>query len=561
MPDIIQLVKTNCRDCHCCIRYCPTKAIRYSGHQANIIGNMCVLCGECYRVCPHDAKSIVDGKEITKVLIQQSEGPVIASIDPAFPAFFGVGLSSITEGLKAIGFTGVEETAIGAAIVKKHYDLLISESDDDVIISTTCPSVVSLVEKYYPELIPYLAPVVSPMVAHAQDIKRRMPDAKIVHIGGCIARKQEQFDTEVDAMLTFDELEEIFQLENITLAPQTDPPLENSKERRFCLPGGMLSCLNTPEDPSFSMLEFDGVDMCRHALDDIRKGSIHKCFVELNMCNGGCVGSPIMEHYRNEPVRGSYIIRASAGSKSFEVPEVHHGENFRAFQSRTPRMKNPLESEIREILKSIGRDSPEKELNCGTCGYPTCRDKAIAIYRGIADPNMCLPHIMAQTRSFQSNILDNTPNGVIILNDDFEIQVINPKAMELMNIRHESDVLGENVVRILDPTPFFTLYSSGQRLSTEKRYFSDYRKYCVQTIINDTSSRTMMCILRDVTEEEEARLERERIGKDTIEIADKIVDKQMRIVQDIAMLLGETTAETKIALTKLKERIDINENE
>ena len=105
MPDIIQLVKTNCRDCHCCIRYCPTKAIRYSGHQANIIGNMCVLCGECYRVCPHDAKSIVDGKEITKVLIQQSEGPVIASIDPAFPAFFGVGLSSITDGLTAIGFT------------------------------------------------------------------------------------------------------------------------------------------------------------------------------------------------------------------------------------------------------------------------------------------------------------------------------------------------------------------------------------------------------------------------------------------------------------------------
>ena len=313
MPDIIQLVKTNCRDCHCCIRYCPTKAIRYSGHQANIIGNMCVLCGECYRVCPHDAKSIVDGKEITKVLIQQSEGPVIASIDPVFPAFFGVGLSSITEGLKAIGFTGVEETAIGAAIVKKHYDMLISESKDDVIISTTCPSVVSLVEKYYSELIPCLAPVVSPMVAHAQDIKRRMPDAKVVHIGGCIARKQEQYDTDVDAMLTFDELEEIFRLENITLTPHKEPPLEASMERRFCLPGGMLSCLNTPEDPAFSMMEFDGVDMCRHALDDIRKGNIHKCFVELNMCNGGCVGSPIMEHYRNEPVRGSYLIRASAG--------------------------------------------------------------------------------------------------------------------------------------------------------------------------------------------------------------------------------------------------------
>lgn len=561
MPDIIQLVKTNCRDCHRCIRSCPTKAIRYSGHQANIIGNMCVLCGECFRVCPHQAKGILDGREITKVLLQQSEGPVFASLDPSYIGYFGTGLKGMTEALKKLGFTDVEESTIGAAIVKKHYDLLINEGEDDVIISSTCPSLVFMVEKYYPELIPYLAPITSPMVTHAHDIKQRHPDAKVVHIGGCIARKQEQYDTDVDAVLTFNELENIFELENITLSTDKEIPPENSLERQFCLPGGVVRCLGRPADPTFSLVYFDGVEKCKRALDDVRKGNIHNCFLELNMCSGSCIGSPIMEHYRNQPVRSSQLVQEACGTLSCDVPEVHHGDNFRGFSSKAPRLRSPMESEIREILKSIGRDTPAKELNCGTCGYDTCRDKAIAIYRGIADPTMCLPYIMTQSRSFQTNILNNTPNGIIILNEDFEIQVINPKAMELMNIRHESDVLGENVVRILDPTPFFNLYSSNQRLWTEKRYLSDYHKYCVQTIVNDMSSHTILCILRDVTDEEEARLEREKMGKDTIEITDKIVDKQMRIVQEIAMLLGETTAETKIALTKLKERIDVNENE
>lgn len=563
MPDIIQLVKNNCKDCHNCLRHCPTKAIRFTGHQAHIIGNMCILCGECFRVCPHGAKTIMDSKEITKVLIQQAEGPIIASLDPAYIAYFGVGLNSITEGLKKIGFTGVEESALGAAIVSKHYNMIVEENQEDVIISSTCPTLVNLVEKYYPELIPNLAPITSPMVAHATDIKRRMPDAKVVYITACIAKKLEQYGTDVDAVLTFEELEEIFSLEQIELVPQEEPYLEHSRERSYCLPGAVLNCVDpdTRSQSEYSYVYFDGIDMCRAALDDIKKGNIHKCFVELSTCSGSCLGSPMMHKYRDHPVQGVAMIRNSAGPKGFEVPEVHHGENFREFSSKNPRLKNPLESEIREILKSIGRDKPESQLNCGTCGYETCREKAIAVYRGIADPNLCLPYIMDQTRSFQDNILNNTPNGVIILNEDFEIQVINPKAMELMNIRHESDVLGENVVRILDPTPFFNLYSSGQRTSTEKRYFSDYKKYCVQTIVNDTNSHTIMCILRDITEEEEARIQSERMGKDTIEIADKIVDKQMRIVQEIAMLLGETTAETKVALTKLKERIDINEDE
>jgi len=561
MPDVIQLVKSNCKDCHKCIRVCPVKAIRFTGHQAHIIGSQCIYCGQCFMTCPHEAKEIIDGREVVKVLMQQSEGPVIASLDPSFIAFFGTGIEGMREPLKKIGFSDVEEAAIGATLVKKAYENLMREGTQDVIISTQCQTIVTLIEKYYPDLISYMAPVVSPMVAHAMDIKRRMPDARVVYIGPCVSKKFEQYGTPVDAMLTFEEMEQVFQQNNVEIVPQEEPPVVKSRERGFCLPGGIIDSMDIPEDSGYSTLTFDGIYLCKSALEDVRKGDLHKCFLEMSSCRSSCVGGPIMKKYHDKPVRNYQLVENYMGSEDFEVPNPRIGEYNRIFTSKAPRLKMPMESEIREILKSLGRNTPEQELNCGTCGYDTCREKAIAIYRGIADPNMCLPFILDTTRSFQNSILDNTPNGVVILNEDFEIQVINRCAMDMMNIHHESDVLGENVIRILDPTPFFAAYSSGKSVQTDRKYFSDYNKYLEQTIVVDKTNRTLLCFLRDVTDEEESRITKEQQGRATVETADKVIDKQMRIVQEIASLLGETAAETKIALTKLKESIDTDEDE
>ena len=250
-----------------------------------------------------------------------------------------------------------------------------------------------------------------------------------------------------------------------------------------------------------------------------------------------------------------------AGPDDFNVSRPEDGVLYKQYSRRDVVKPMPTEEQITEILHSMGKNTPDDELNCGTCGYDSCRDKAVAVFRGIADPSMCLPYIMDQSRRFSNNIFDNSPNGLIVINDDFEIQQLNKQAMELLNIRNQSDVLGENIVRILDPTPFFQVFETGKKLTNQRKYYSDYKKFFEQTIVRDKNSHMLICILRDVTDEEEARSKKEELGRKTAEIADKVVDKQMRIVQEIASLLGETTAETKIALTKLKESIDIDEDE
>ena len=204
--ECLTLKKSNCKNCYKCIRHCPVKSIRFSGNQAYIIGNECIMCGHCFVVCPQNAKQIVDETEKVKVLLQSGE-PVIASLAPSFVAnYHGAGINAMRSALKKLGFTDAEETAVGATIVKKEYERMIDEENRDIIITSCCHSVNLLIQKYHPDVLPYLADVLSPMQAHCKDIKRRIPDAKTVFIGPCVAKKDEAqyYEGMVDAVLTFD---------------------------------------------------------------------------------------------------------------------------------------------------------------------------------------------------------------------------------------------------------------------------------------------------------------------------------------------------------------------
>jgi uncharacterized Fe-S cluster-containing protein len=211
--------------------------------------------------------------------------------------------------------------------------------------------------------------------------------------------------------------------------------------------------------------------------------------------------------------------------------------------------------EISEILRQMGKFKPEDELNCGSCGYDTCRAKAVAIYQGKAEISMCLPYLKDKAESFSDTIVNNTPNGLIALNDHLEVQQINRAALNIMNLRSASDVLGDQVVRILDPKPFMDVQKTGRGIYNERVYLAEYKRYVDETIVPDRDSHMLICIMRDVTEEEAEKDRKEEISRQTVEVADQVVDKQMRIVQEIASLLGETAAETKIALSKLKESV------
>ncbi len=555
MSNCLTLKKSNCKNCYKCIRHCPVKAIRFSGNQAHIIGNECILCGQCFVVCPQNAKEIVDETEKVKVFLQTGE-PVIVSLAPSFIANYrGVGINSMRKALKKLGFYDVEETAIGATMVKNEYERMIKEDDRDVIISSCCHSINLLIQKYFPGAMAYLADVMSPMQAHCQDIKNRFPNAKTVFIGPCVAKKDEAeyYEGIVDAVLTFEELTNWLKEERITLEEEMDSDL-CSKARFFPTTGGILKTM-AQEKEGYNYIALDGVSNCVEALKDVLDGKVHKCFIEMSACVGSCVGGPVMEKYNSTPIRDYIAVANFAGERDFDIPQPKSSELKKNFAYIEHKLSLPSEMEINSVLRQMGKFKESDELNCGSCGYNTCREKAIAICQGKAEISMCLPFLKDKAESFSDTIVKNTPNGLIVLNEQLEVQQINAAARKIMNIRSASDVLGCQVVRILDPTVFLKVRDSGRDVRDERVYLAEYKRYVEQTVVHDRDSHLLIGIMRDITDEEYARERKEQISRHTVEVADKVVEKQMRIVQEIASLLGETAAETKIALAKLKESI------
>ena len=556
MPICLTLKKSNCKNCYKCIRHCPVKAIRFSGNQAHIIDDECILCGQCFVVCPQNAKQIVDETEKVKVFLQGGE-PVIASIAPSFVAnYHGVGIESIRKTLKELGFADVEETAIGATIVKNEYERMVEEEDRDIIITSCCHSINLLIQKYFPAQLEYLADVVSPMQAHCMDIKKRYPNAKTVFIGPCVAKKDEadHYKGIVDAVLNFEELSKLLAENNLKFEKSIDSN-QNSKARLFPTTGGVLNTL-TKRHPNYTYIALDGVENCIAALKDIATGKVHKCFIEMSACVGSCIGGPVMEKYhRSSPIDDYIKVAKYTGNSDFEVNQPNSNDIRKLFKYIDPKYVKPSEEEIARVLRQMGKFKESDELNCGSCGYNTCREKAIAIIHGKAESSMCLPFLKDKAESFSDTIVKNTPNGLIVLNDNLEVQQINEAALNIMNLRSRMDVLGEQVIRILDPHEFMKVRDTKKNTRKKRVYLAEYKKYIEFTILYDKDSHLIIGIMRDITEEENINLRKEKISRQTIEVADKVVEKQMMIVQEIASLLGETAAETKIALTKLKESI------
>ena len=552
--DCLTLKKSNCKNCYKCIRHCPVKAIRFSGNQAHIIGDECILCGHCFVVCPQNAKEIVNETEKVRVLLQSY--PVYVSLAPSFIANYeGVGINAMRTALKKLGFADVEVTALGATVVKNEYDRLLREEKRDIVISSCCHSVNLLIQKYFPKELPYLADVLSPMQAHCADLKRRHPGAKTVFIGPCVAKKDEaaHYDGIVDAVLTYEELTEWLNHEGVVLEKEMDSQQE-SRARFFPTTGGILKTMNL-DAPGYRYMAIDGIENCISALKDIENGNIHHAFIEMSSCVGSCVGGPVMEKYHPSPVREYIAVAEYAGDKDFVVEQPDSNDLRKHFSLIERENKMPSEYEINAALRQMGKMSKRDELNCGSCGYNTCREKAIAICQGKAEASMCLPYLQKKAEGFSDRIVNNTPNGIIVLNDAFEVQQINEAAMDIMHIRSASDVLGEQVVRIMDPAVFYEVQKKKFNVHNRRVYLAEYKRYVELTVVYDTDNHLFIGIMRDITDEEKEREKKESISKQTIETADKVVDKQMRIVQEIASLLGETAAETKIALTKLKESI------
>ncbi len=555
MTQYLNLKKRNCKNCYKCIRYCPVKSIRFSSGRAYIIEDACILCGQCFVVCPQDAKLIRDDVEKAKQLIRD-EAKVVVSLAPSFVANYeGATISAMKKALQKLGFYDVEETAVGATIVKTEYEKILEKREKQVVISSCCHSVNLLIQKHYPEVLPYLAPVVSPMMAHCTDIKARLEGAKTVFIGPCISKKAEAetYGGVVDCVLTFEELTKWLEGEGITIQADAEAQNAHTKARLFPVAGGIIKTMNMQKDWAYESFSVDGVDNCMSVLKDLAQEKLGPCFIEMSACTGSCTGGPVMDKAPS-PVKNYCNVCRYAGEQDFPLQPLTTEQTKRHHPYILLNRNMPGARHIQDILKQMGKTLPEHELNCGTCGYDTCRDKAIAVYQGKAELSMCLPFIKDRAETFSDTIIKNTPNAIIVTNDDLEIQQINESALRLLGIKNQADVIGEHVIRILDIENFLEVQNTMTKVQKQK-YMAEYSKHVEQTIVYDKDYRIFICIMRDVTDFETEREENEKLSRHTIAIADQVVEKQMRVVQEIALLLGETTAETKIALTKLKESL------
>ncbi len=550
MTEFLKLNKSNCRNGYKCIRHCPVKSIRFSGSQARIVGDECVLCGRCFVVCPPTAMEIADATEQAKVLLAGAD-PVVASVAPSFVANYGVGIAAMEAALRKLGFAAAEETARGATLVKREYERILREGKQEVLISSCCPTVNLLIQKYYPGALPFLADVASPMQAHCMDIKARIPGAKTVFIGPCLSKKDEaeRYSGPVDCALTFAELSRWLEAARVPLEGAPDRP-EQSRARLFPTAGGILKTM-VCDRTEYEYMAVDGLENCAAVLEELAAGGVRRCFLEMSACVGSCVGGPVMEKTRRSPVKGYCRVADCAGPRDFDVPPLSPGRMSRPHPYLGTEKNLPGAAELEAILKKMGKTKPSDELNCGCCGYDSCREKAVAVYQGKADLSMCLPFLKEKAESFSDQIIRNTPNGILVLNEELEVQQINDAARRILNVRSAAEVLGEQVARVLDPGDFLEVMA-GKSLRDRRSYLAEYGRTVEETILYDQEYHILICLLRDVTEAEAAREKQEAVGRETLDIADRVVEKQMRVVQDIASLLGETAAETKLALTRLK---------
>jgi len=276
-------------------------------------------------------------------------------------------------------------------------------------------------------------------------------------------------------------------------------------------------------------------------------------FIEMSACEGSCVNGPCIRDHAERRLKGAMRVDTFAGNG--EKPyEIESKPDIRAAYSFDGGRKVKFGSDaIRDMLYKMGKTSPEKELNCGSCGYPTCRDKAVAILEGKAKIEMCLPFLKEKAESFSDTIINNTPTAIIVMDEDLVVQQINPSAVKMFKLKNAKDILHEHVVRILNPSDYQMMVTAALHTQNRKHYLADYGLYVDETILYDRQYHVVITLIRDVTEHEKLRVQGSELKQQTIDITNKVIDKQMRIVQEIASLLGETTAETQIALNKLKD--------
>ncbi|PLV55711.1 [Fe-Fe] hydrogenase large subunit C-terminal domain-containing protein [Thermotoga sp. SG1] len=511
MPDLIFSKETDCRYCYKCLRNCPVKAVSFKSGKSTVVVEECIFCGTCLEVCPQSARSY--RKDTEKLLNLQR--PFLVSIAPSFFAYFENPLKVIGS-LKKMGAMVVQETAVGAEIVSRRYTEVF-EKNDGPVVTTACPVVVNLAEKHFPHVLKYLTPIDSPLMAHAKFLKKRYGDFPVVFVGPCIAKKEES--SLVDIALTFEELEEIIDdMKAEEVFP--DPPYPN-RARFFPTTDGINYTVSIPWEKKMVVEGVENLMRVFSRIDEYRN-----VFIEASACYGSCLNGPVMRKKaagKDRIPEWQKRLPKEPKVDSFEI------ETFRSFRNRSKSV-DVSEEEVRKVLVSIGKDDPKKELNCGACGYDSCRDKAKAVVLGKAEKEMCFVYLLDLVKSSSYRVVEESPNAVFVL-----------KEGKVIYRNKLAGDLSENDPEILTKA----MKMVGNTLVLDER-----RYFFVKRFSLEEGEEVLMLV--DVTQEKLKEDELNRLKQETLRKVEEMLNKQMRIAQEIAGILGESIAETKSSFLELK---------
>ena len=560
MP-IIDFKATMCKHCYKCVRGCEVKSIMIRDGHAYIMPNRCILCGQCLLNCPQSAKRVPSELSKVKKLIE-SGAPVIASLSSSYMGVLPYKTrGQVKSALKKLGFTNVCDAAEGAALATEEYVRLLEQGEMKNIITTACPSIVNLIEIHYPELIKYLAPVLIPSGIHTRMLHAEFGEAaKVVVIGPCIAEKEKNRVVKPDAVLTFEDLKQWLSEEQIEIEACEEEPFEDREpgaNLRYPVSGGLLTAVTATQKKPDKYRKFyvSGVKDCLDVCEAMKTGEVAGCFIEMNACHGGCVNGPSTATSVSS-FKVKLDLEAMLPKEPADLSLMHEAarqvEIHRTFVDRSQKERIPTEEEIREILKKTGKMTPEQELNCGACGYPTCREKAIAVFQKKAEVDMCIPYLHDRAQSLSHLVMDTSPNLIMIIDDDMRIRECSVAAEMYFGVKPEA-IKGKPLEDFINAEDVREVFRTHTSVHSRKVIYPDRNLVTLQNIayIDDG-----IATIIDVTREEKQAKQEYAKKKATIDLAQNVIYKQMMVAQNIAGLLGETTAETKTTLMKLCSLID-----
>lgn len=567
MP-IIDFKAAMCKHCYKCVRGCDVKSIMIRDGHAYIMPNRCILCGQCLLICPQSAKKMSSELDKVKEWLQGSS-PVILSLSSAYIGLFPhKRRGQMKTALKRLGFCDIRDTAEAAALATEEYVKLLEEEKMKNIITTACPSIVNLMEIHYPELLEYLAPVLIPSGIHARMLKAEYgEEAKIIYAGPCIAEKEKKRVVSPDAVLTFEELKHWLQEEGVVLDQCEEEEFEErhlGANLRYPVSGGLLTAVEAAKRKPDCYRKFyvSGIKDCLDVCEALKTGEVKGCFIEMNACHGGCVNGPATAATVSSfkvKLDLEALLPKEAADLSGLSEAARNVPIGRTFTDRSRKEPVPTEEEIREILRKTGKTKPEQELNCGACGYPTCREKAIAVFQKKAELSMCIPYLYDRARSLSHLVMETSPNIIMILDEDLKILECSAAVEQYFGLKRK-EMRGRFLGDFIATEDVEEVFQTHTNIHSRKVVYPELKLTTLQNIAYIPGENFVIATFIDVTKEEKQAQQAYEKKKATIDLAQKVIYKQMMVAQEIAGLLGETTAETKTTLTKLCSLID-DENE